>query len=113
MGQKWKPVRKYDEEKKGRDGGDEEESPEKPTVNSLCKHFPLSSDVVVPRLNNHSVANSNISLFQVECILLRTTVSSSFSISCLQVFLFQEALHHPHQIVLLSLNMFSFWSVYF
>ena len=52
---KGKPVRKYDEEEKGGDGGDEEESPEKPAVNSLRKHFPLSTDVVVPRLNNQPV----------------------------------------------------------
>ena len=56
-GKKRKPVGKNDEEEESGDSGDEEESPEKPTVDGLCKHFPLSSDVVVPSLNNHSVAN--------------------------------------------------------
>ena len=56
-GAKRKPVGKNDEEEESGDSGDEEKSPEKPTVDGLCKHFPLSSDVVVPSLNNHSVAN--------------------------------------------------------
>lgn len=43
-------VRKDDEKEEGGDCGDQEESPEKPAVNSLCKHFPLSTDVVVSRL---------------------------------------------------------------
>jgi len=63
-------VRKYDEEEEGGNGGDEEESPEEPPVNSLRKHFPLTTDVVVPRL---------------------------------YIFLFQETLHYPHQIVLVTL----------
>merc|ERR1719391_1146291 len=63
-------VGKNDEEEESGDCGDEEESPEKPAVDGLCKHFPLSSDVVVPSLH---------------------------------IFLFQETLHNPHQIVLFSL----------
>ena len=56
-GKKRKPVGKNDEEEESGDSGDEEKSPEKPTVDGLCKHFPLSTDVVVPSLNNHSVVN--------------------------------------------------------
>ena len=52
-----KPVRKDDEKEEGGDCGDQEESPEKPAVNSLCKHFPLSTDVVVSRLKNNLVSN--------------------------------------------------------
>ena len=92
-----KPVRKDDEEEEGGDCGDQEESPEKPAVNSLGKHFPLSADVVVSRLRKQFG-------FQLRFQKKQILGISSF---CLQVFLFQETLYYSHQIVLFSLQAFN------